>query len=167
MNISRPRPYSFLRDTYLWEIMHGMMVTMRHVLRNLRHWGQMPTIEYPEHKKIMPPGYRAQHRLTKREDGTVRCVACMMCATACPAECIHIIAGEHPNPEVEKYPLKFDIDLLECVFCGMCVEACPVDAIRMDSGKYTFVGFNRNDFIIHKEALLATEPLYPGGDPPR
>ncbi|MFN4151350.1 MAG: 4Fe-4S binding protein, partial [Candidatus Sericytochromatia bacterium] len=55
-------------------------------------------------------------------------------------------------------PARFDIDLLECVFCGMCVEACPVDAIRMDSGIYSIVDFNRRNFVVSKEQLLATKP---------
>lgn len=54
-----------------------------------------------------------------------------MCATACPADCIHIEAGEHPNLAYEKYPTVFEIDLLRCVMCGFCVDACPKDAIWM------------------------------------
>ena len=53
----------------------------------------------------------------------------MLCPTVCPAECIHIVAGERPDKE--KYPVKFDIDVLRCCFCGMCEEACPKDAIKL------------------------------------
>jgi NADH-quinone oxidoreductase subunit I len=55
----------------------------------------------------------------------------MLCATNCPAQCIKIVAAEHEDPAVEKYPISYEIDILRCVFCGFCEEACPVDAIRM------------------------------------
>lgn len=148
----------FWQNIYLVAIVKGMAITARHVLANLFNMKRLPTVEYPEKEKKFPPGYRGMHRLTTRDDGSVRCVACMMCATACPANCIHITAGEHPDPKVEKYPVSFDIDLLECVFCGMCVEACPCDAIRMDSGIYTFAGRSRDEFVIHKEQLMAVKP---------
>lgn len=149
---------NFWEKTYLLPIFQGMAVTLRHLVSNLLGSTKLPTVSYPEQKKVMPKGYRGKHRLTQRDDGTVKCVACMMCATVCPAVCIHIEAAEHDNHTIEKFPAKFDIDLLRCVYCGYCVEACPCDAIRMDSGIYTIFATKREDFIIHKEQLLQIQP---------
>lgn len=145
-------------DLYIFEILIGLGVTIVHMLKNLFNFSRMPVIDYPIQEKGIPQGYRGMHRLTRRENGEPKCVACMMCATACPADCIHIDAAESPDHSIEKYPDRFDIDLLECIFCGMCVEACPVDAIRMDSGVYSIVDFNRRNFVINKQQLLAVKP---------
>lgn len=159
--VERPKPKAWAERTYIGAVFVGMWVTLRHVVANLLNYRRMPVLYYPEQRKIPPPGYRGKHRLTRREDGAPKCVACMMCATACPAECIHIVAAEHPDPTIEKYPASFEIDLLECVFCGMCVEACPLDAIRMDSGIYSISDFTREGFVIKKDQLLAVEPQKP------
>ncbi|HEY9857214.1 MAG TPA: NADH-quinone oxidoreductase subunit I [Stenomitos sp.] len=159
MTIKVARPSEDIKEEiYLVAIVKGMGLTLKHLLSNLFNMRQLPIVEYPEKQKQFPAGYRGKHRLTKREDGSVRCVACYMCATACPAECIHIVAEESPDPTIEKRPARFDIDLLECVFCGMCVEACPVDAIRMDSGIYSITDFNRKSFVITKEELMNVKP---------
>lgn len=152
---------NFWERTYLLPIFQGMGITLRHLLTNLFRADQMQTVSYPDQKKTMPKGYRGKHRLTQRDDGSVKCVACMMCVTACPADCIHIEAAEHDNPAVEKFPEIFEIDLLRCVYCAYCVEACPCDAIRMDSGIYTIFATKREDFLIDKEGLLNVKPQYP------
>ena len=97
---------------YIPEILKGMVVTIRHLLRNLTHLRNLPTILYPEKRRDYSDRFRGKHVLTTRDDGTLKCVACYMCAEACPAECITIVAGEHPKLAYEKYPVVFDIDKL-------------------------------------------------------
>ncbi len=152
--VSRPEKMSFGEGLYLVEIVKGLGLTMGHLLRNIVHQENIYTYEYPEERRTMPPRYRGKHRLMKREDGTPRCVACYCCQTACPAKCITIVAGESPNPDVEKVPVSFDIDHLRCVFCGLCVEACPCDAIRMDTGWFTPPDDRRDKLVFPIDDLL-------------
>lgn len=152
------RPRTFLEDIYVVEIARGLFTTIRHLLKHLVLRKKMLTFEYPEQPKPIPEDYRAEHRLMKRPDGTVRCTACMLCATACPADCIEIVAAESPDPKIEKYPTVYNVNLLRCVFCGLCVEACPVDAVRMDTQKIDMAGFTREEFILDIDYLLENHP---------
>jgi NADH-quinone oxidoreductase subunit I len=141
---------------YLPAIYAGAKVTLKHLFTNLGDITAMETLEYPEEQPTdITSRYRGLHRLTHREDNSIRCVACFMCATACPAQCINIVATERTDGQDEKMPELFAIDTLECVFCGMCVEACPCDAIRMDTGIFSVTGKEREDFILQKDQLLA------------
>ncbi|HEY9014832.1 MAG TPA: NADH-quinone oxidoreductase subunit I, partial [Gemmatimonadales bacterium] len=127
---TEPKPYKpgFAERLYL-PLLGGLVVTMRHFLKNLFNPGSRYTIEYPEERRNYSHRFRGHHILTTRPDGSVRCVACFLCAQNCPAECIHIEAGEHPDVNIEKYPVVYEIDMLRCVFCGYCVDACPEEAI--------------------------------------
>src|SRR5215471_11067955 len=171
-----PRRLQLAERFYLPEILRGVAVTSRHFARNLavhvlHLFGLAPTrrgavtIQYPEERKVYALGYRGAHRLTLKPDGSVRCTSCFLCATACPAKCIHIEAGEHPSPDVEKFPLRYEIDTLQCIYCGMCVEACPCDAIRMDTFVHPRIwGYAREDFIETKEVLMGrSHTLAQGG----
>jgi NADH-quinone oxidoreductase subunit I len=108
----------------------GMGVTLKHMVRSLRG-KEGVTIQYPEQRKPYSRRFRGVHTLTQREDGSLKCVACYLCATACPAECITIEAAESPRKDVEKVASRYEIDLSRCIFCGFCVDACPEEALLM------------------------------------
>lgn len=145
--VIKQKPLTFFQKFYIFDIFRGMMLTGGHLVRNLFNPSRMKNFSWPEVKKPIDAGYRSEHRLMLRDDDTIRCTSCMLCATACPAVCIHITAAEGSDPKAEKYAEAFTIDLLRCIFCGYCVEACPCDAIRMDTQKPTEAHFNRVDFI--------------------
>lgn len=137
----------------LYPILIGMASTFRYMWRSLilrRH----STIEFPEKRRNVSQRYRGVHLLTVREDDTPKCVACYMCATVCPAECIYIESAERPEERIEKYPTRFEIDLLRCVYCGFCVDACPEEAIFM-SRENDLVGTSREELIIDRDRLIA------------
>ena len=141
---------------YLIEVFKGMAVTFGHFLPILLENPKLYAPHYPEVKPEITARWRARHRLTKHEDGTMKCVACFMCQTNCPAKCIMIEAGERVDGRTEKMPVRFDIDLLECIYCGYCVEACPMDAIRMDTGIFSVTGDERKSFVLKITDLLET-----------
>ena len=152
--VKRPDINSIRIQSLLPELFKALKVTNSHFWQNLLFKKQTPTIKYPEEKVKYAPRFRGRHRLMLRENGRVRCVACMCCATACPSNCIHIEAGESDDKSIEKYPVKFEIDLLKCIFCGLCEEACPQDAIRLDTGTHASPSYTRDENYVYKEDLL-------------
>ena len=135
-----------------WRTLLAFGVTLKHLVGNLLN-RDSPTISYPEQTRPYSQRFRGTHILTVRDDGSMKCVACYMCATVCPAECIYIEAGEHPNPEIEKFPLRFDIDMLRCIYCGFCVDACPEEAIVM-SREHHQTAADRSETVYSLEQLM-------------
>jgi NADH-quinone oxidoreductase subunit I len=133
---------------YVPSILGGLYQTFLYMVR------PKSTLQYPEERHIPRKGYRGEHRLKKDDLGRPKCVACFMCATACPAECITIVAGEAPWPDRDKFPVRFEIDMLKCIYCGMCEEACPCDAIELTQ-TFTQVATSRAEKIYDKERLLS------------
>jgi NADH-quinone oxidoreductase subunit I len=140
----------FWEATFLPAIVEGIKTTLKHVTDF-----KAVTQEYPEIKPELPLHYRGVHRLNRDEQDRVKCVACMLCATACPARCITIEAAAAPPewPDRDKFPAKFELDELRCIYCGMCEEACPVDAIEL-THIYDLTGRTRDELLFQKDKLL-------------
>ena len=138
----------FWERLYLPAIAEGLSTTVKHI------FSKKMTEHYPEEVSKLPGNYRGVHRLNRDEQGRVKCVACYMCATACPAHCIDIVAAPSPWNDREKYPETFVIDELRCIYCGMCEEACPVDAIELTT-LHDLTGLSREQMIFDKEKLLS------------
>jgi NADH-quinone oxidoreductase subunit I len=165
VKVMRRRELTVWEKIYLPQILGGLRITFRHFFRNLalhtahslgllKHLRASVTYQYPEEPRPLGARFRGRHRLVVREEGTPRCVGCMLCETVCPAKCITIVAGEHPDPNVEKYPVRFDIDLGVCVYCGYCVEVCPEDAIRMDTGILDVAAYSRDEMKLDIHELM-------------
>ena len=128
------------------EMLTGLGVTLRQMLM------KPVTVQYPEEKPAIPERYRGRIVLTRDPSGEERCVACYLCSSACPVDCITIYPAE-TSDEVERYPEIFDIDMSRCMFCGLCEEACPEEAIVM-SREVELATFDRESMLFDKEKLL-------------
>jgi NADH-quinone oxidoreductase subunit I len=148
---------TFLERIYIPAILKGMYITIRHF------FGKKATISYPEQKREFSQVYRGQHVLKRDDQGRERCTACGLCAVACPAEAITMIAAERKPGEEhlyreEKYAVVYEINMLRCIFCGDCEEACPKDAIFL-TDRIVASDYKRKPFIYGKDILV--EPVDP------
>ncbi len=136
-------------------IIKGMAVTFSKIPQE--KW----TVQYPDEPVTMQPRYRGQHLLHVDELGREKCVACFLCAAACPSDCIYIVAADDPRPPEERtgvderFAQVYNIDYGRCIFCGFCVEACPKDALQLKR-VFELADYTRESMIYTKEMLLAT-----------
>ena len=139
----------------------GMGVTFKEMLN--------PTIteDYPDSPVKFQERYRGVHVLQRDENGMEKCVACFLCAAACPSDCIYIEAEENTDQTRisggERYASVYNIDYNRCIFCGYCVEACPTDAITHGHG-FEIASYNTSTLIYRKENMLVQIPA--GAKPP-
>jgi len=146
---------TFMERIYLPAIFKGMAITLKHFFR------KKVTINYPEETREFSKVYRGKHVLKRDEEGRERCTACGLCAVACPAEAITMIAAERKPGEdtlyrEEKYAEVYEINMLRCIFCGDCEEACPKEAIFL-TDRIVESEYERLPFIYGKSLLV--EPL--------
>lgn len=143
---------TFMERIYLPAILKGMAITLRHFFKKKN------TLNYPDEKKVFAPVYRGWHVLKRDENGAERCTACGLCAVACPAEAITMIAEEREKGEEklyreEKYAAVYEINMLRCIFCGLCEEACPKEAIFL-TDRIVPSDYVRQEFIFGKDMLV-------------
>jgi len=138
--------------------MFSILQTIRTVFMTM-FW-KRATVQYPEQRSVIPPRWRGRIILSRDPDGKERCVACNLCAAACPVDCIALQAAEDATGR--RYPAFFRINFSRCIFCGFCEEACPTYAIQLttdfEMGEYV-----RRNLVYEKEDLLISGPgKYPG-----
>ncbi|MBI4535631.1 MAG: NADH-quinone oxidoreductase subunit I [Ignavibacteriae bacterium] len=141
----RIKDLTLWQRTYIPEIVKGMVLTFKQILR------PKFTRQYPEERWNPPSSFRGRPVLVE-EEGVERCVACGLCARVCPALAIEV-QGSETDLEKERYPIKFEINMLRCIFCGFCEEACPEEAIVM-SDEYELVFTDPEKAIYGKDRLL-------------
>ena len=144
-------------------IVKGMLTTLRHIARPAE------TVDYPEVKRPVAARFKGRHRLHKTVDAKSgaeleRCIACSLCAAACPSGAIYVEAADNdpakPVSPGERFAVHYEINLLRCIFCGMCEEACPVDAIKLGP-EYELADSDRQAFVYTKDMLLQPERFAP------
>jgi NADH-quinone oxidoreductase subunit I len=143
---------TFMERVYIPAILGGMWITFKHLFRKNN------TVKYPEETREFAPVYRGQHVLKRDEQGRENCTACGLCAVACPAEAITMVAAERKKGEEglyreEKYAESYEINMLRCIFCGLCEEACPKEAIFL-TDRIVPSNFERNEFVYGKDRLV-------------
>ena len=140
----------------MWSALRSIWIVFKHAF--------MPrvTVQYPEEKRRLPPRWRGRIVLTRDSHGEERCVACNLCAAACPASCISLEPATRADGR--RYPAFFRINFSRCIFCGLCEEACPTYAIQL-TPDYEMSEFQRKNLVYEKEDLLIPgEGKYPGYD---
>lgn len=134
-------------------VMHGIWTQLRSIGMIFMHaFKPRDVIPYPEVKPAVPPRYRGRIVLTRDPDGDERCVACNLCAVACPVGCISLQKAERPE-DGRWYPEFFRINFSRCIFCGLCEEACPTNAIQL-TPDYEICEYDRQNLVYEKEHLL-------------
>ncbi|MCA1799590.1 MAG: NADH-quinone oxidoreductase subunit NuoI [Xanthomonadaceae bacterium] len=141
----------YLRSLLLWELVGGLMLTMRHFFEKKN------TISYPEEKTPMSPRFRGLHALRRYANGEERCIACKLCEAVCPALAITIESEQRDDGS--RRTTKYEIDLFKCIYCGFCEESCPVDSI-VETRVHEYHFENRGEQIMNKEKLLAIGDKY-------
>jgi NADH-quinone oxidoreductase subunit I len=136
-----------LRTILLADLWEGLWVTFR-----TQHPKNIVTEQYPAERPMVAERYRGAPRLNiNPENGETLCIACDLCALACPENLI--VVGWERNPETKRKELvTFTYDTSRCMFCGLCEDACPVDALELTQD-FELASFTREGAIFDRQLL--------------
>jgi len=144
------KPLTLAERTYIPQVLSGMRTTLKHIV------AKPLTLNYPEQRPEIPPGYRGVPTLVRDPNGREKCVSCQLCEFVCPPKAIRITPGEipagSPAAHIEKAPAAFEINMLRCIYCGLCQEACPEEAIWLQNA-YSLAAHTRSEMIHNKQKL--------------
>ena len=137
----------FLRTIFLVDLFQGLWVTFRN--QNPKN---IYTEQYPAERPQVAERYRGAPRLNiNPENGETLCIACNLCALACPETLI--VVGSARNEETRRKELTtFTYDLSRCMFCGLCEDACPVDALELTQD-FELASYTRQGWIWDRQML--------------
>jgi NADH-quinone oxidoreductase subunit I len=143
--IIRKKDLTFLQKLYIPDILKGLKLTIAEIFK------PKFTQQFPEERFAPPASFRGRPVLVT-ENGTERCVACGLCSRVCPSLAIEIQASETESLK-ERYPVKFEINMLRCIYCGFCEEVCPEEAIVM-SKEYLLAFSSQEEAVFGKDKLV-------------
>lgn len=133
----------------MWNALQTMWQLFLHAFR------PRATVQYPEQRRTIAPRWRGRIVLSRDPDGGERCVACYLCAAACPVDCIALQATEDEHGR--RYPEFFRINFSRCIYCGYCEEACPTYAIQL-TPDFEMSEYERRNMVYEKADLLIDGP---------
>lgn len=148
---------SSIRKMLFTDLLQGLKVTFRN-----QHPKQIYTEQYPLQRPQVAERFRGAPRLNVNpETNESLCIACDLCALACPEHLI--VVGSERNEKTRRKELtEFTYDLSRCMFCGLCEDACPVDALELTQD-FEMANYGREGLIWNRETLeKGPEPkVYP------
>lgn len=137
----------------------GMQITLKYC------FAKTVTLQYPDMAPALQPRYRGFHWFEAE-----KCIACDMCAKACPVDCIYIEKSgarkidKDSGVAVGGALLRYAIDYSKCMFCALCVPPCPTDCVHMGN-IHDLSAYSREDMVVEftdlaAQGLQTPQPLW-------
>ncbi len=136
-----------LRKAFMVDLAKGLAVTFRN-----QHPREVYTEQYPLERPAIAERYRGLPRLNVNPDtGETLCIACNLCAGACPEHLIVVQSERNPVTK-RKEMTSFTLDISRCMFCGLCAEACSTDCLEL-SQDYELAVYSRDGLVLDRPTL--------------
>jgi len=165
MAVDKRRIKEIISRLLLFDLIKGLALTLKYHNKSLlepREGGNpnkgIYTEQYPRERPRIAERFRGAPRLNLNpETGETLCIACNLCAMACPENCIEVGAYSRPvledgKPRKKKVLTTFIFDTSRCMFCNLCAEACPTDCLELTQ-EFELASYSRSSFVWDREML--------------